>query len=79
MNETLLEANQPVAVSEFADKFPKGTTVNFYPIAGKRKPRVVVIRSLPWLLSDGTLVVKVKGITGAVSCALIEPHGQPTP
>ncbi len=58
--------------SEFSEKFPKGIIVNFYPIEGKRKPRVVVIRSAPWTLSNGVMVVLVRGITGAVECAKIE-------
>jgi hypothetical protein len=57
--------------TEFAEKFPKGTMVNFYPIPGKRKPRVVVIRSLPYV-GDGVMKVLVKGITGGVPCAKIE-------
>lgn len=61
-------------VSEFARTFPKGMPVNFFSVSGRRtgKPRLVVIRSRPWLLLDGHMVVLVKGITGAVSCDAIE-------
>ena len=54
-------------VKEVAEKFPIGTPVRFYPVAGQPKFRETKIRSKPWVISDHVSIM-VEGIAGSV-CA----------
>ena len=63
--------------TEFAKKYPIGAPVNYHPVIGQPEFRAVSIRSLPWMLGSGHMVVKVTGIAGGVSCAAIEEVEHP--
>jgi len=55
-----------IDVKTAAQKFPIGTPVRFYPIAGEEKFEETVVRSEPWLVC-GHVSLKVKGRAGGVS------------
>lgn len=53
-------------IERFEEIFPIGTEVRFYPISGEPEYEKTVIRSEPWALGHGEVVVKVKGRAGGV-------------
>ena len=54
-------------VEQVADKFPIGTPVRFYPVAGLPEFKETKVRSKPWLVCDHVSLM-VEGIAGSV-CA----------
>ena len=54
-------------VEQVAEKFPIGTPVRFYPVAGRPEFKETKIRSEPWRVC-GHVSVMVEGIAGSV-CA----------
>lgn len=51
----------------YADLFQIGTAVKYFPIQGAPECRECEIRSEPWRLGHGAVVVKVTGQAGCVS------------
>lgn len=51
---------------QFAEKFPVGTPVRYYPISGESHYEEATIRSEPWVLGHGAVVVKITGRAGGV-------------
>ncbi|UZV40793.1 hypothetical protein 12Stean4476_00031 [Erwinia phage Stean] len=56
----------------FAERYPDNTPVWYYPIKGEDTRRAAWIRSEPWILGHGEVVVKITGVTGCVSIDHIE-------
>ncbi len=55
-----------------------GQKVWYYPIRGESKRYATAVRSEPWALGHGAMVVKVNGIAGGVSVLHLEPRdGEP--
>ena len=54
-------------IEEFNRDFPIGTSVLYYPVAGRSDNEETKIRSEPWALGHGDIVVMVEGRTGGVS------------
>ena len=50
----------------YADLFPIGTPVKFYPISGENRFEECEVRSEPWRLGHGAIVIKVTGRAGGV-------------
>ena len=48
-------------------RFPVGTPVIYHAVMGFSSKLETVVRSTPWALGHGDIVVKVEGITGGVS------------
>ena len=59
---------QPSLV-KVAARYPVGTPVRYYPIAGSKECVDSVVRSEPWELGHGAIVIKIEGKTGGVSTA----------
>lgn len=55
-----------------AGRFPIGQRVRFYPIAGDLNSITTAIRSAPWRLGHGEIVLKVAGRTGGVLISHLE-------
>ena len=57
-------------------QIPVGTSVNYYSIIGENGPKCepfpTTIRSEPWKLGDGSVVVKVEGKSGGVAIEHLE-------
>lgn len=52
---------------EAGEKFPIGTKVRFYPIAGEAKYEVAEVRSRPWALGHSQVVLAITGRAGGVA------------
>ena len=65
---TMQRLAQP-SLAKIAARYPIGTPVRYYSIAGGRTHVVSVIRSEPWALGHGAVVIKIKGVSGGVSTA----------
>lgn len=50
-----------------AERYPVGTPILYYPIKGEPHFERSRIRSEPWALGSGHVVVKIEGRTGGVS------------
>lgn len=53
-------------LQEVACRFPVGRPVRFYPVAGHPDAEETKVRSEPWRLGHGEIVVKIDGRTGGV-------------
>lgn len=53
-------------------RFPMGRTVKFYPVAGRPAFQQTSIRSKPWALGSGAIVISVTGRAGGVSVDHLE-------
>lgn len=51
----------------YADLFPIGTPVKYFPIMGEDEYVECEIRSEPWRLGHGAIIIKVTGKAGGVS------------
>ena len=51
---------------QFSEKFPIGKTVKYFPLSDEEKFEESTIRSEPWTLGHGQIVVKIAGRTGGV-------------
>lgn len=61
-----------VELQAVAQRFHLGQAVRFYPVAGERDAEVTKIRSEPWRLGDGQIVIKVEGRAGGVHVGHLE-------
>lgn len=59
-------------LQEVARRFPIDQRVRFYPIAGEIDHVVTAIRSEPWRLGHGQIVIKIIGRTGGVHVGHLE-------
>ena len=67
-------------IEKVTKKYPIGAKVRYYPVKGNELYRQTKIRSEPWALGHGELVVKVEGETGGVSVNHISvDNGRPPP
>ena len=57
---------------EFNRKYPVGSPVRYYPIAGEPEFEETTTRSEAWTLGSGHVVVKIVGRAGGVSINHIE-------
>ena len=71
--------NNPLSVQEFEKRYPIGTTVAYHPVIGQQKFQATRIRSKPWTLGNGQIVVEVDDVSGGVSIAAIEPRDPTIP
>lgn len=55
-----------------AQRFPIGERVRFFPIAGEVDSVTGAIRSEPWRLGHGTIVIKITGRAGGVHVGHLE-------
>lgn len=55
-----------------AQRFPIGARVRFFPIAGESASVTGTIRSAPWRLGHGAIVIKITGRTGGVHVGHLE-------
>jgi hypothetical protein len=62
-------------VDRAKEVFPIGKHVNYYPVWGDENHIECEIRSEPWALGHGTIVVKVTGLAGGVSISHLEHRG----
>jgi biotin operon repressor len=60
-----------MSLQEVAKTFPIGQPVRFYPVAGEPEFETAIVRSKPWQLGSGAIVVKITGRAGGV---LTEPE-----
>ena len=51
---------------------PVGRAVRYYPIDGEQDHVVTAVRSAPWVLGHGCIVIKVTGISGCVAVDHLE-------
>jgi hypothetical protein len=51
----------------YADLLPIGSAVKYFPVQGEPECRECEIRSEPWRLGHGAIVIKVTGRAGGVS------------
>lgn len=58
------DADQRLCEAEV--RFPMGRRVRFYPVAGKAGHEETKVRSKPWMLGHGVIVVAVEGRVGGV-------------
>lgn len=65
-------------IEQTKNHFPIGTKVYFYPIKGTSVAEKTEVRSAPWELGHGEVVVKVKGKAGGVSVDHLEAIYQPS-
>jgi len=56
-------------LEQTAQRFPIGQRVEYRPIADLNHVVETTVRSEPWRLGHGAIVVKVRGIAGGVSTA----------
>ena len=59
-------------LEEVARRFPVDARVRFYPIAGETDCETSTIRSEPWRLGHGTIVIKIVGRAGGVHIGHLE-------
>ena len=53
-------------LKRYAEHFPIGIKVRFWPVAGEQTYEDCEIRSEPWALGHGAIVIKVTGRAGGV-------------
>jgi hypothetical protein len=53
-------------------RFPMGRSVKYFPIAGEAAFHFASIRSEPWALGHGAIVIKITGRAGGVSVDHLE-------
>lgn len=58
---------------EFAQAYPVGTPCRYYPLRGEPEFLETKIRSEPWVLAHGDVIVKVEGKAGGVLIDHITP------
>lgn len=59
-------------------RYPVGAAVRFWPIAGQSTVEVSRVRSEPWRLGHGTIVLMIEGRTGGVAVSHLAPaDGEP--
>ena len=68
-----MTANTDPELDEVALRFPIDQRVRYYPIAGETDHVVTAIRSKPWRLGHGAIVIKVFGRAGGVHVGHLEP------
>lgn len=61
-----------MTAAQFNARYPVGTLVRYYPIAGDRKFEATATRSEAWELGDGTPVVSLIGFAGGKAIAHLE-------
>lgn len=59
--------DRPTTLDEAILAFPIDQKVAYMPVKGQPFAETTVVRSLPWLLSSGHVVLKVEGRAGGVS------------
>lgn len=52
--------------------FPVGQKVRFYPVADEPRHIEATVRSAPWALGHGAVVLKITGRTGCVDASHLE-------
>jgi hypothetical protein len=62
---------------EFAAAAPIGTICRYYPIKGRPEFETRTIRSEPWVVGGGEVIVKISGRAGGVSIDHIEVIATP--
>lgn len=55
-----------MSVDEAARRFPIGQRVTFFPILPAERGEIATVRSEPWALGHGAVVVKITGRAGGV-------------
>ena len=60
------------AIANASVQFPIGQIVHYYPVKGRSMHVVAQIRSEPWALGHGEIVIKINGRTGGVSIDHLE-------
>jgi len=64
-------------IEEARKKFPEGSVVKYYPVAGDRHHLIATVRSEPWSLGSGNIVLMISGKSGGISVNHLEPHEAP--
>ncbi len=64
--------NIDTMLQEVALRFPIGQRVRYFPVAGEDMHRLATIRSEPWRLGHGAIVIKITGQTGGVHVGHLE-------
>lgn len=67
-----MEADMETRLNDAEMRFPVGRAVRFYPVAGEAHSETTKIRSKPWALGHGTIVVAVDGRRGGVLVSHLE-------
>lgn len=50
-----------MTLDQAAERFPVGAKVRFFPISGEQHSEEAEVRSEPWALGHGQVVVKITG------------------
>ncbi len=61
-----------MTLQQAQETFPVGTKVKYFPVMGEKAFRECEVRSEPWVLGHGAVVVKVTGMAGGVSVKHLE-------
>ncbi|MEO2039733.1 MAG: hypothetical protein ABGW90_13730 [Martelella sp.] len=61
----------------FSVSLPIGARVRYYPVAGQPEFEEATIRSEPWVLGHGAVVIAITGRAGGVSVEHIERVDEP--
>lgn len=64
-------------LEQIAERFPIGADVLYFPLQGSFDFEATKIRSIPWALGHGDIIIKVEGRAGGVAIGHIRPS--PTP
>lgn len=59
-------AAKRITLEQAAERFPIGTKVRYFPIMGEAAFYEAEIRSAPWAIGHGQVVVKITGCAGGV-------------
>lgn len=65
-------------IEEARNKFPMGSVVKYFPVMGESHHLVATVRSVPWSLGSGQIVLMISDKSGGVSVNHLEPHEAPT-
>jgi hypothetical protein len=56
-----------MTIEEAAKQFPIGQRVTFFPVLPAERGVIATVRSEPWTLGHGDIVIKITGHSGGVS------------
>ena len=61
-----------MTIEQARERFPIGTEVKYFPVKEEEAFHIAKVRTEPWMLGSGHIVVKITGHTGGVSVNHLE-------